>query len=73
MLTRRRALALIAAVGVSLTAAGCGGGPPPPGSVDLTVTAAPDINPDTAGRSSPVVLRVFHLADPTSFLAADFF
>jgi type VI secretion system protein VasD len=73
MLTRRRAFALCAALSLSLMAAGCGGGPPPPGSVDLTVTASNDINPDTAGRASPVVLRVYQLAEPTTFQAADFF
>jgi type VI secretion system protein VasD len=74
MLTRRRSFALCAAAALSLLVAGCGGGgPPPPGSVDLTVTATPDINPDQAGRGSPVVLRVYQLAEPTSFQAADFF
>jgi type VI secretion system protein VasD len=73
MLTRRRTFALCAAAGVALIAAGCGGGPPPPGSVDLTVTATNDINPDAAGRASPVVLRVYQLAEPTTFQAADFF
>ena len=72
MLTRRRAFALCAAA-FALLAVGCGGGPPPPGNVDLTITATNDINPDSAGRASPVVLRVYQLAEPTQFQAADFF
>jgi type VI secretion system protein VasD len=73
MLTRRRAFAVSAAVALSLTMAACGGSPPPPGNVDLTITATDDINPDPAGRASPVVLRVYQLAEPTTFQTADFF
>ncbi len=70
MLTRRRALAVFVAGGLSLLAA-CAGSSP--GSVDLTITAAKDINPDPAGRPSPVVLRIYQLAGGTQFQAADFF
>jgi type VI secretion system protein VasD len=48
-------------------------GSPSPGIVELTVSAANDINPDAAGRASPVVLRVYQLAAGTQFQAADFF
>jgi type VI secretion system protein VasD len=72
MLTRRRAFAVFVATGLSLALAACGGAPPP-GIVELTITASNDINPDTGGRASPVVLRVYQLAGPTTFQAADFF
>lgn len=53
--------------------AGCGGkvvvAPPPPAPKPLTlqVTAGDDVNPDRDGRPSPVVLRVFVLADAVAF------
>lgn len=47
--------------------------PPPPVVLELAVTARPDLNPDVAGRPSPVVLRVYQLADATPFTDADFF
>jgi type VI secretion system protein VasD len=71
MLTRR-AFAVGVGSGLSLVLAGCFGGSSP-GTVDLTINAAPDINPDSAGRPSPVVLRVYQLAAPTQFQGADFF
>lgn len=51
----------------------CATPPPPPGVVELTVTAAPDLNPDASGRASPVVLRVYQLTSPVKFSSADFF
>lgn len=71
MLTRRRVFAVFAGAGLSLITA-CSGSPSP-GTVDLTITAADDINPDGAGRASPVVLRIYQLAAGTQFQAADFF
>src|SRR5258708_35444995 len=71
MLTRRRAFAFFLGTGLSLITA-CSGSPPP-GTVDLTISAADDINPDAAGRPSPVVLRIYQLAAGTQFQAADFF
>jgi type VI secretion system protein VasD len=71
MLTRRRAFAVFVGAGLSLITA-CSGSPSP-GIVELTVSAANDINPDAAGRASPVVLRVYQLAAGTQFQAADFF
>lgn len=71
MLTRRRAL--VVASGFSLVLAGCSGTSSSPGTVVLTIGAAEDINPDPAGRASPVVLRVYQLAAPAQFQAVDFF
>lgn len=52
--------------------AGCGGKvviapPPPPADLQLQVSAAADVNPDGSGRPSPVVVRVFVLADAVAF------
>jgi type VI secretion system protein VasD len=73
MLTRRRVLAVAAAAVLPLIVAGCGGGPPSPGMVELTINAAADINPDGSGRASPVVIHVYQLAAPTQFQTVDFF
>lgn len=55
--------------------AGCASAPPPPVTtpVALTLVAAPDVNPDSQGRASPVVLRVYALKAAGSFESADFF
>lgn len=59
---------------------GCGGddpppppAPPPPKIVNLTLKAAPDVNPNGAGTASPVVVRIYQLSNATEFAAADFF
>jgi len=65
---------LVALLGA--TALGCSEAPPPPpppGIVDLTVSAAPNINPDQTGRPSPVALTVFQLSATAGLEAADFF
>jgi type VI secretion system protein VasD len=40
--------------------------------VELTVVGGPDINPNAAGRASPVVVRIFDLATAGSFEAAGY-
>jgi type VI secretion system protein VasD len=65
--------------GLVLVLAGCGKEPPPPppppppGIIDLTVSAAPDVNPDGAGRASPVNVTVYQLASRGALDSADFF
>jgi type VI secretion system protein VasD len=46
---------------------------PPPVPARLSVAARADVNPDEAGRASPVVLRVYQLKDDAAFRNADFF
>ncbi|MEE1924025.1 type VI secretion system lipoprotein TssJ [Pseudomonas sp. 148P] len=41
--------------------------------LDLTLSAAADLNPDLHGRPSPVVLRLLELKHPVAFENADFF
>ena len=66
-------LAVVAASGLCF--AGCGGPPPPPPPtvVEMTVSAASDINPDPSGHPAPVVVRIYRLATDTQFKALDYF
>ncbi len=41
------------------------------GPIPVTITAAPDVNPDIAGRPSPIVTRVYQLAAKDKFTLAD--
>lgn len=61
---------------------GCGGPevkeepappPPPPTQVELGITATPGVNPDSAGRASPLLFRVYELKDLAAFDGAGFF
>lgn len=47
--------------------------PPPPTRVELNIQAATDINPDGAGRPSPLLLRLYELKDRANLDGADFF
>src|SRR5690348_4420006 len=47
--------------------------PPPPGVIDLTIKAAPDVNPDPDDKPSPILVRVYQLSSPVQFQNADFF
>ena len=61
---------MIAAL-LGLLAAACATEPgPPPTVADIVVRTARDMNPNAEGEPSPVVLRVFRLADPGSFQRA---
>jgi type VI secretion system protein VasD len=51
----------------------CGSKPPPPTVVQLTVKAAPNINPDADNRPSPVLLRAYQLGATDGFDKAAFF
>lgn len=74
-LTRRQTFGVAGGVGTALLLAGCGGGdppppPPPPTQLALTLTAAPDMNPDPTGRASPLSVKVFILAGSGRFNSA---
>ncbi|HEX4387369.1 MAG TPA: type VI secretion system lipoprotein TssJ [Steroidobacteraceae bacterium] len=47
--------------------------PPPPAVVNVSLQAKPDVNPDTGGRPSPIVLRLYQLKADAAFLGADYF
>lgn len=54
--------------------AGCAPPPPPPPTiVQLTLAAAPDVNPDAAGRPAPVTVKVYQLGATGAFERLDFF
>jgi len=42
------------------------------GRVPLTVAASSDVNPDSSGRPSPIVLRIFQLKSDATFSRADY-
>jgi type VI secretion system protein VasD len=69
--------ATLALIAVLLAADGCKSKAPkpapPPVPARLAVIARTDVNPDEAGRASPVVLRVYQLKDDAAFRNADFF
>lgn len=56
----------------TLALAGCGGGPPPPTMIELTMAASPDANA-IQNIPSPVVVRVYQLKSPAAFEEADYF
>ncbi|TWB65585.1 type VI secretion system protein VasD [Nitrospirillum amazonense] len=69
----RAALATVLA-GAVLQLAACSHEPPPPPPVRTTVPVSinvgPDANPDTLGRPSPIVTRVYQLASKDKFTIA---
>jgi type VI secretion system protein VasD len=67
-----RKIALATALPLLLTS--CAKPPPPViTSVQLSVVAAADTNPDARKRASPVTVRVFALKSSATFESADFF
>jgi|SRR5580698_1721174 type VI secretion system protein VasD len=60
------------ALAVLLVLAGCSNPPPPP-VLTITITGTADQNPDAAGRSSPVAVRVYQLSGTAKFSQADVF
>jgi len=47
--------------------------PPPPVSIVVEAVAAADVNPDVEGRASPVIVRIYQLADAAAFARSEFF
>ncbi len=41
-------------------------------SLDTTMSASSDINPDMNGNPSPIAVSIFELSDSSAFIAADF-
>ena len=62
-----RAVAILA--GCSAALAGCASAPPPPPPtvINITMTAAPDVNPDSQGTASPLQLRIYQLGSTAQF------
>ncbi|HEY9101228.1 type VI secretion system lipoprotein TssJ [Chitinimonas sp.] len=66
-----RCLGYVVSACLLLLATGCASSKPE--SMDGLLYAAPKVNPDSTGRASPVVLKVFHLKSLASFQTSDFF
>jgi type VI secretion system protein VasD len=60
---------LLLVCGVVL-AVGCGSGPP---LLRGAIKVEPNVNPDRAGRPSPIVVRIYELKAIAAFNGADFF
>ena len=56
---------------VTIGLMGCGG--PSPTKIKGNIETSQDVNPDTAGQPSPVVLRIYQLRSPGPFMKAGFF
>ncbi len=73
---QRRALSkafrVLALVGAALLPA-CATEPPPPTEIIAQVTAVASLNPDSEGRASPLVVRLYELTAASPFESADFF
>lgn len=81
-LTRKHATNFPALRGAALALcvvaiAGCFAKKPPaepkPAALDVATVASADLNPDSTGRASPLVLRIYALKALTEFDKADFF
>jgi type VI secretion system protein VasD len=53
--------------------AACAAKPPKPVEAKTHITVSPDVNPDSTGRPSPIVVRVYQLRNDAEFNGADFF
>ena len=62
-----------AIVMMAASLAACASGAPKPTKARMTVIAQSDVNPDSGGRPSPVVVRVYQLQQDAKFANADFF
>jgi type VI secretion system protein VasD len=66
---RRGILLVLAAFGL----AACASQPPKPVQTQATLIASADVNPDSSGRASPVVVRIYQLRGDAVFNDAGFF
>lgn len=67
-----RVVMLGAAIAMAMST-GCASGPPADVSVRGSISVVEDVNPDSSGRPSPLMIRIYELAAPDKFEAADFF
>jgi type VI secretion system protein VasD len=70
---KRRAWQHAACILLAAWLAACASKPPPPVPARARLVAAADTNPDSSGRPSPIVVRLFELRDDGEFASADFF
>jgi type VI secretion system protein VasD len=58
---------------LAIVALGCASKPPKPIDTRTVLSATADVNPDSTGRPSPVVVRIYQLRGDGEFNGADFF
>ncbi len=72
--SKRQYLLGLAAVSLALSLAGCASTPKPVVStVNVSLQASADVNPDARRRASPVTVRVYAMKSAAPFESADFF
>jgi len=72
----RRMLALSAALALAGCSTSIPSGEQPPReqtALDITISAASDVNPDDQGRAAPILVRVYELKATDNFANADYF
>lgn len=71
----RSRMAMRGCAAVLMLAAACKSPPPPPPptAVKVSVAVLASANPDSSGRPSPVMVRVYELKSTAAFDSADFF
>ncbi len=71
--TLGKAFRVLALVGAALVSACATEEPPPPTVIVAQVSAVASLNPDSEGRASPLVVRLYELTAGSPFDSADFF
>lgn len=69
----RRLPRAIAAWALALVLSGCSAQSMPCASLQVVLEASNDVNPDASGRPSPIVVRIYQLANAEAFDRAGFF
>jgi type VI secretion system protein VasD len=69
----RGGVPLVGLIALVVLAAGCAGKTPPPPMLRGSIKVDARANPDSNGRPSPVVIRVYELKSLAAFNNADFF
>jgi type VI secretion system protein VasD len=64
---------LLLALAACPALAACGSKPPKPTATHAQIIVSGDVNPDSSGRPSPIVVRVFQLKNDGEFASSDFF
>jgi type VI secretion system protein VasD len=76
MIHHRRIVSLLCVPAAAIALASCKSVPLKPSNeskATVSLSAAADINPDAAGKPSPVIVRVYQLKGDGAFSGADFF
>jgi type VI secretion system protein VasD len=71
VVSKKTLMAALSLCALALSA--CASKPAKPVPTRAQLIASADVNPDSSGRASPIVVRVFQLKDDGDFATADFF